>query len=408
MLNTDTNNYFSKIPNILFYDKDKTSIFLKSDSHDYKIILVLDYLYMCVNRKNSIRFTVNDIVSSCGFKPNNRDGKINSQFISILELLHNCEIINFDTDLFNINSSDTIVCSFKLNLDKSFMCLFEREKSLLLNYTDDTEKVDNIKLLFYYGYIKCRMFKRNQNNDDMNMSGGRAEVAYPSFETISHDLLLTDKTIKKYNDILVKLNLIRIQNAGHWHYKDDPQSVRESPNFYTLFDGIEANAKSNLKEGIKYYRSLDINSNKEFTDSRKYIRNDSHVNGLYGSLIKKYYHGTISDDELIKKQEIEKSKSDFSEEYKIKALLEKHPNELLYQIYDDLHKEDLAEKYFGLESELGLIDENSNALVDRKYYVWVLTNYDEKKKQYIINCVEKHKRDNMSDDDIVEAISHAS
>jgi hypothetical protein len=76
-------NTFVKIPNLLFYDyKEEKSIY--KITSDYKTLLVLDYLYSNTNRRNMIKFTLENMIIECGYKVDCHKGKSFEQFKSIL------------------------------------------------------------------------------------------------------------------------------------------------------------------------------------------------------------------------------------------------------------------------------------------------------------------------------------
>lgn len=383
---------FIKLSNSLFIPtKEEKSLLQQIDNS--KLILVMCYLYINTNRKDIVKFTLEDMILESGYTVSTKKNRSVEQFKYILVQLQKLKLINSKYDFNEVKPKELISCTVLMNLENKFIQLFEEEKDIILNQKN--EKVDNSKLLVFYCYIKSRIYRREKNLSIV-ATGGRAEVCYPSYETISNDLGCTDETIKKYSDILVKLNLIRIDNPGFWYYSADKnKSIKESVNFYALlFDSSEENAKLNLKEGIKYYKTLDINSNKVFTDSREYLHNNRKLNGMLGSIIKKEKNGIATEEDINLKNEIIFTKSqEFEDSYKIKALLEIHADELLSNIYFDLAKYDIGEKYYRLELDLGLIDEDSDLLVSYEYYTWVMTNYTKDKHDYYKNCIAKHIKD---------------
>ena len=139
----------------------------------------------------------------------------------------------------------------------------------------EDKKIDRAKLLFYYSYLCARMYKRKEGAE-LRLNGGVAESCYPSYETITKDIGLSDTVIKKYNDILVDMNLIRIGNAGLYYYANDKNKiVRESPNFYVLF---KLYWEDELKESIKVWK--ETHTNMIFKDNRLYKNNNRKINGF--------------------------------------------------------------------------------------------------------------------------------
>lgn len=381
---------FTKLPNILFYstDLDEVSI-LEDNNYNSKTLYILDYLYMNTNRRGIVNFYLKDMITECGFKCNPKKGESNDQFKEILSNLESEGYIEFSFDFLEVKPNDKISCTLEINLDGQFVILEDSEKARVLNQTVD--KADNMKLLVYYCYLKCRMFKKSKK-DEFDVYGGRAETCYPSYDIIHQDIGITDETITKYNKILVALDLIRIASAGLWYFMDDPnKSLKESCNIYTLFVS-ETKAQIDLNKGIRYWTGLDKNTNKIFTGSKEYKNNNRQLNGELGSIVKKIYKGTATDADIARKSEIEASTKPNEGKYQISALLEAHEGELLSNIYEHISLKNM-EKYSKLERSLGLVDTDGNRLVDYSYYNWVMSNYEEDKHEYYVNCVAKKKKD---------------
>jgi hypothetical protein len=382
------NKYFSKIPNSLFYKKDGKSIF--KITKDYNALFVLDYIYMNTNRRNQTIFTIEDIVRYCGLKPDKHSGKSNDKIKSILIRLKELKLIADDIN-YNLlgtkeykNDKDLLYTIPKLfkrdkkDNDTEFVILTDEEKDKILN--DDTA-IDKLKLLFYYLYLKSRIYKRDVNDGDLHIAGGKAESAYINFEKINEDTLFSPDTINKYNETLDKLNLIKYGRAEHWYYKNDKnKTIRESCNVYVLYN--DGNYETNLKEGIKQYK-LYYSEQRVFTKD-EYTNNNRRINGKIARLsylekIGKATEVQIKEkNELVKQVKFEKKKFLFTE------ILNKSENEgkLLSEI------EDVS--YSQLEKKLGLIDSNNKLLVDWDYYKWIMTNYIEEKHGFYVNCINKH------------------
>ncbi len=280
-------SYYSIISNNLFYVEDNQGL-IKSFNND-KLLLVCDYLYTNTNRQGISIFSLSDIVSTYNFKDNYRT---NSQFKNIIiEMVKRKYIIilSKDIDINNIKLNDLIKCKFNLLEKKDnkyikFIQLFDIEKQKILNYKYKNNKVDNVKLLVYYCYLKSRMYKRTDDNK-INVYGGKSETCYPTYQRIIQDINITENVIKKYNDILIGLNLIRIGNAGLYYLKGDSnKKLHESNNIYTLLiDNNEETAQNNLKESVKLYK-LEHKEDRVFINSRKYKNNNRKINGYKGRI----------------------------------------------------------------------------------------------------------------------------
>lgn len=388
-------NYFSKLSNNLFYSIEEEINILK-ECKDYKVLLVLDYLYTYTNRRGITVFTLGDMVEISGFKQDSHKGKINDKFKDILIKLQELKIIESDIDLNKIKSKELIKCNVNLfnkneeGKDIRFIQLFDTEKEKILNYKQ--EKIDNLKLLYYYCYLKSRLHKRKKG-EELEIHGGRAETCNPGYETIHRDIGLTNKAIKKYNDILVELNLIRIGNAGLWYYaSDNNKIVRESNNIYTLWTEQDFIWKRNLKESIKFYKKQ--YPERKFTNGRKYKNNNKKINGYIARIEHLEQQGKATKEQVEKKNNYKKSINVDEKVMRRIGLLEKEENEgmILSEIYDcsDSHSNNKKfEEVYKLEKDLGLLDAEDNLTVDVEYYKWVITNYKKEKHNYFVNCIKK-------------------
>jgi len=362
---------------------------------------------MGTDRRGIIRFTIENMIKQCRFKIRTGEKESASQFKKILHMLQRQSIIQILSDDENLTCSplienyklkDLIMCSLMIDLTEQFVLLDAKEKDKIYGYNE--EKINHLRLLLYFCYLKCRMYKRPKG-DELVKSGGRAEVAYPTFERINKDLGLTDDTIDKYNKILLALDMIRYKSAGTWYYKSDPNKiVRESVNFYTLFTDEET-AQHNLKEGIKFYKKMDINSNKVFTGSKNYKNNNKVLNGELGSIIKKEKKGTATADDISRKNQIIFSITANEEQHGIQALLDANPDTLLSDIYHGFNSDEKAEKYYELEHSLGLLDTGKEFGIDFTYYKWIMMNYDKEEHDKFVHCVNNKKKAQLTNDDII-------
>ena len=282
-------DYFTIIPNNIFYTEEgKTSLY--KQIKNYKLILIMDYLYTGMNRIGNTRLSIGNIITNYNCKFNRNKGGINEQITDILIKLNEIKIVEGNLNLNNISINQLIECKYNgIEKDEdgnyiNFTMINYKIFNEILSYKE--MKTDNISLLFYYCYLASRIFNRNSDVKDIHAHGGRAEVCYPSYETITKDIDISARTISKYNDILVSMNLIRIGNLGLYYVGDNKKYTRESPNFYVLIKDEEYvntdNEKNmswyiNLTEGMKCFK----NAHKDYTfiDTREYKDNNKKING---------------------------------------------------------------------------------------------------------------------------------
>jgi hypothetical protein len=169
---------------------------------------------------------------------------------------------------------------------------------------------------------------------------------------------------------------------------DKNKKTYESSNTYVLYNVNDFWADE-LEESINLYKKLF--TDRIFVDS--YNNNDKSANGYIARINYLESLGKASAEQINKRNNLlSDNVSDTKTNLSIKSLLE-NSDLPLYMIYQERNNEPLAEKYYQLECEFGLIDDNSKILVDRKYYTWVLTNYQKFSEEHIINSVSKHIRE---------------
>lgn len=282
------NNFETILPIRLFYSKEGDSLF--NEFNDYKLLFILDYLHINTNRLGISFFSIEDIITTYGFKPDSHKGKINEQIHNCIRFLISKDIIEVDSNIDKIKPKELIRC--KYNYDTSSFRKIDYNAVRAIVSIED-KKIDRAKLLFYYSYLCARMYKRKEGAE-LRSNGGVAESCYPSYETITKDIGLSDTVIKKYNDILVDMNLIRIGNAGLYYYANDKNKiVRESPNFYVLF---KLYWEDELKESIKVWK--ETHTNMIFKDNRLYKNNNRKINGFIARINALEEQGKATEEQL--------------------------------------------------------------------------------------------------------------
>lgn len=296
---------FTILPNQLFYGIDgKESLFLQHK--DYKLLSVMDYLYMNTNRRGISMFTLENMIIESGFVPKRGKGKSIEQFKEILKFLQFNKIIDNNLNIDDIGLKDFTTCTYR-GIEKNkegnnicFTMIKDEDKEKILSYKD--KKIDNLKLLFYFCYLSSRMYKRSIGGS-IECCGGHAEVCFPSYKTISDDIAISDDTIKQYNDILVGLGVIKIENIGlYYNINDKNKIVKESPNFYALCNGKQ---DTELEYAMEMY--VDKHKSFHFIDSREYKNNNKKVNGYIARINQLEKEGKATQEQIEKKNSLVES-----------------------------------------------------------------------------------------------------
>ena len=299
---------FTIIPNQLFYGADeKESLF--QQHKDYKLLCVMDYLYINTNRRGISVFSLENMIVESGFVPKRGKGKSIEQFKEILKFLQFNNVIDNTLNVDDMGLKDFMTCTYqgiKKNKDGNNICftmLKDEYKEKILSYKDT--KIDNLKLLFYFCYLSSRMYKRSSDGN-IECIGGHAEVCFPSYKTISDDIAIKDDTIKQYNDILVGLDLIKIGNIGLYYNVNDKNKIpKESPNFYALCNNKE---NSELEYAMQMY--IDKHKDFHFINSREYKNNNRKVNGYIARINQLEKEGKATMKQIEKKNSLIESVQD--------------------------------------------------------------------------------------------------
>lgn len=350
-----------------------------------KVLSVFIYLYTYTARNGNIRFTLVDLIEKCGFTSRAGKGESNEKFKSILHYLN---VNNYfkpnQYDFSKIKPNQFVeVTPQYFNTDeegkwKSFFVLTQDE----INKINSVENVDNSKLILLYSCLK-------------SMINPNTKVCYPSAEDISNSVLLSEDVIYKYIDELVSVGLIYYDNAGVF-YKNSVDGKKYSPanNTYTLTE--TDSYKEYVDQSIEQYVSYMVNLG--WKRSKKIEINNRELAGTINRLIHlketkgltKKQEKTLQD--AINKRNLINGKDRVG--FENGELLDKNKGKLLSYIFGDMFMDDIADKYYGIELGLGLIDDNGDLLVDWEYYKWIMVNYDVNEHDKYVNYVEKYKRDN--------------
>jgi hypothetical protein len=383
--NVKNNKRFTKIPNIVLYtygNKDKSV--LEEMNYNCKTVLIIDYLYTIIDLDGISRFSLEDMIISCGYKTDTAKGGTNEKFKSIMVDLVKLGCISCKADFNKVKIKDLIKCKLKFDISSNFSIMYKSVKEKIYS----VQGVDKAQLFTYYCYINARMHRRGAGDSKIS---GEYEYTYFGFDSVYNYLKITDKALVKYNDILVELDLIRYKNFGATYHKDAKyKTTRLVPNFYTLFEGCEERAKRNLNEGFKLYKYKDENDGKKYTD--KPLESDNRViGGKKGSLVKKEMNGTITDDEMAElihindilgdtlgiKSTINDAISEIEDLDDIMSISE-------YFTHEDIKK---GEKYKNIEYEIGLVDKSGNLCVDFNVYKDIMKQFDGNNTQKLKNKV---------------------
>lgn len=227
---------FLKIPSNLIMDKKYKS----------NLLSIIIYLSCCENKLNVCRFSFSEFIEyALWSKPKYGKNSIVSEAKEFINYISDDEYFEVVGKLRNITLTTNITgkLNLKYELDsngnpiKWFKLYIEDYKKIL----DLKGKLDKKKLLNLYCYILSRIIRRNDNINNINITGGNAEVFWCSQEEICNNLNITRQTLNTYLKKLNELNLVCYDNIGKL-VKDN--TIITPHNVY-------ATNEQELKEGLK-------------------------------------------------------------------------------------------------------------------------------------------------------------
>lgn len=244
-----TNDSFIKFPNYLVwnYTDNKDTLINK---YGGKITFIMSYLDGHTNRLGDVVFSLEDMITNCGFKCKSGKGNITQQFRVIIKKLIEDRVLEVknDVDIMSVKVGKLIKCNFNLFKEqknhKGFFPLYHRD---YLKIVDSNSDFDKTVLFNLYCYILARLKRREVGKGDIRMLGGKAEVFYGTYINICEDLRMSEETLNKYLKHLSDIGLLFYDNIGIVQ-NDFGKSV--SNNVYAI---SEIQLKYGLQESKLYY-----------------------------------------------------------------------------------------------------------------------------------------------------------
>lgn len=303
-----------------------------------KVLLVFKYIFANTTNSGTMNFTLDDMITECGYIPKSKKGGTNEKFRKILHYLKGCGYFGdqCDVDFLNLKPKEFV----RVNV-VSFNCDSKGKRSNYFVITDEeietimgVNNLDNHKMLLYYANLKSRIYHRTNDSDST------PQVCYASIDTMAKNLLMSKDTIERYNETLIQIGLIYIQNAGKFgRMCGDTVVYRQSSNTYTL------TSIPNYKDEVD--NAIDIFKHEMITKGWAPVREDI--------MTKREAAGTINRIEALKKQG-EISPENQAKLERAKASQKRHKTTVFIQpdvnseILDNLYRKYAELYYVELES----------------------------------------------------------
>lgn len=230
---------------------------------DVKRVGVLSYLRIHCGLNDVIGFTVPDMVEWCNMKPNNREGKTNDKFLS---LINDLESRGYLTYLTEQSKSSYIKCKLdseyyydKCSEGYAVIYLDEFEK-IMKHKNFQGNSINNATLLLVFAYLRNKIRRRpnelkpeERTLDGIKQRKERLPDAFDSnISDIAKELGIHKQTLSKVIDILeLELELIVTDRA--YRVKTEDSEFRTLPTIFA--NAYKREDKYLLVSGEEYSRT---------------------------------------------------------------------------------------------------------------------------------------------------------
>ena len=314
---------FTIIPNYFIWNYEEGEVSLMRGLNS-KILNVISFIKAKSDIYGESCFSLEYLITRCGYKPNKNKGKSNEQFKEcLLQLVEIGILEDIDNTIKNCKANTLIRC--KLNLPKVESQFFKLSYSTVKEVLS-IEEGDKTTLLNVYCYILARLHRRKGNerrkdgtsDNPIYKDGGHAECFYDSQENIAYDLGITKPTLDKHIKILAENGLIYYNNLGKACSKE--KGCYNMSNVYTIDkDELEQAlidcAYKAMKNGISILGEKRTNESFKANGIKAQIKLRKQL-GLDTTTLESKLEDTVEESVPLTKEEmkhIAKAREDFNE-----------------------------------------------------------------------------------------------
>ena len=209
---------------------------------DIKRVSILSYLRIHCGLNDTVGFTIPDMVEWCGMKPNNREGKTNDKFLSVVDDLSDRGYLTYLT---NKDKNTYMKCKFDMEYYYSqcsdgYAVIYLDEVQKIMNYKNlQGNSVNNAALLLMFSYFRNKIRRRPNelNPEERTLEGIKQrkkrmpDAFYNNINEIAKELGMHKQTVSKMIDILEQeLKLIVTDRA--YRIKNEDKEFRTLPTIF--------------------------------------------------------------------------------------------------------------------------------------------------------------------------------
>ena len=255
---------YVKIPREIIYDKD---------IGDKRVII---FSYLCSRRAldDTVAFSISEPCHWSYLKPNYHDGKINHEYLDMLELLSHYGYFIDCPDFQKLakeKKNSTNYYNIKLNIEKfdipdNFGIIYFDELEKILNFREELKDKDielsrmsSAYILLLLSYLRVNM---NRNPD-------KPLCCYRLYQKISEDIGLSERYISRIVEILDVMNIIKYQEGKRKRYEksNGDYGFITAPKVFADYKRYAKNDKKDSEIDIDYDYRSEISKQIEFLNN---------------------------------------------------------------------------------------------------------------------------------------------
>lgn len=268
MDNNDTRNNKYEYAKTLLTDLESKYIYIPlsvivDKELDIKRVGILSYLRIHCGLNDVVGFTVPDMVEWCNMKPNNREGKTNEKFLSVIDDLSNRGYLTYLTEK---SKSAYIKCNINMEsyydeCSEGYAVLYLDELEKMMSYKNlQGNSINNTTLLLVFAYLRNKIRRRpnelkpeERTLEGIKQRQKRLPDAFDgNISDIAKELGIHKQTLSKVIDILEQeLGLIVTDRA--YRIKTEDNEFRTLPTIFA--NAYKREDKYLLASGEEYSRT---------------------------------------------------------------------------------------------------------------------------------------------------------
>lgn len=266
--NNDTRNNKYEYAKTLLTDLESKYIYIPlsvivDKELDIKRVGILSYLRIHCGLNDVVGFTVPDMVEWCNMKPNNREGKTNERFLSVIDDLSNRGYLTYLTEK---SKSAYMKCNINMEsyYDKcsnGYAVVYLDELEKMMSYKNlQGNSINNTTLLLVFAYLRNKIRRRpnelkpeERTLEGIKQRQKRLPDAFDgNISDIAKELGIHKQTLSKVVDILEQeLGLIVTDRA--YRIKTEDNEFRTLPTIFA--NAYKREDKYLLAFGEEYSRT---------------------------------------------------------------------------------------------------------------------------------------------------------